>query len=59
MSEEQKETMQKMGGITNDNVIDVYNDVADGYDSSLLDAGYKNPEKAVEAFLKKNFPKDV
>lgn len=59
MAEEEKATMQKMSNITDDNVIDVYNDIAGSYETSLLNADYKNPEVAVKAFLSKNFPKDI
>lgn len=59
MKEEDKDTLEKMGKITDENVIEMYDEVAEGYDASLIEAGYKNPEKAVEVFLSKNMSKDV
>ncbi len=41
-----QQSMENMIDFTKDNVIEVYDKVAMGYEKSMLDAGYINPHMA-------------
>ncbi len=57
-SDEYADAMKKMASIKEGNVIEVYDSMANVYDVSVFDAGYKNPDRAFEVFMQLKLPKE-